>query len=112
MSKLQEIEAMIAEIMKRKGKEGDAEYEDVLAKLDVSQLQDMLDETEWEPPAEKPECELLGHDGNVFNIMGRTIKVLQRAGYPKWKIDEYVKDAKSGDYDHAIFVTGQWVEIV
>lgn len=58
----------------------------------------------------KPKCRLVGEDGNAFAIMGRVTRALKDAGYTKEKIDEYIKDATSGDYSHLLAVSMKWVD--
>jgi len=57
------------------------------------------------------EVKMIGENGNAFAIMARVIKALRRAGYDKQFIDEYLKEAKSGDYDHLLQVTMDYVEV-
>ena len=45
---------------------------------------------------------LVGGDRNVFNVIGRTMALLRRAGATPEFIDAYTVEAESGDYDHAI----------
>jgi len=58
----------------------------------------------------KPKVKLVGEDGNAFAILGRVIKALKRAGYTEEEIKQYRKDATSGDYDHLLAVTLEWVD--
>ena len=60
---------------------------------------------------EKPQLELVGYDGNAFLILGKAERVLRRAGYPKERIEEYMEEAQSGDYDHLLQVTMRWFDI-
>lgn len=52
---------------------------------------------------------LVGEDGNAFSILGRVQKALRRAGVPKEELDAYFAEATSGDYDHLLRVTMEWV---
>lgn len=54
---------------------------------------------------------LVGEDGNAFSILGRVQKALRRAGVPKEELDAYFAEATSGDYDHLLRVTMDWVEV-
>jgi len=60
----------------------------------------------------KPECELVGQDGNAYAIMGRVSKALRRAGYPPEAITEYTEASTSGDYDNLLRVAMLWTEDV
>jgi hypothetical protein len=53
---------------------------------------------------------LVGEDGNAFAILGKTKKALIKAGY-KDLAEQYMKEATSGDYDHLLAVTQQYVEV-
>lgn len=59
----------------------------------------------------KPTVELIGGDGNAFSILGKVIRALKKAGYDQSAIDDYRKEATSGDYDHLLETTMAWVEI-
>lgn len=52
---------------------------------------------------------LVGEDGNAFAILGRVQKAMRRAGVPKEELDAYFAEATSGDYDHLLRVTMEWV---
>jgi len=54
---------------------------------------------------------LVGEDGNIFAILGRVSDAMRRAGCSKSDIDQYLKDATSGDYDNALRVTCQTVKV-
>ena len=51
---------------------------------------------------------LVGEDGNAFSIMGRVTKAMKRAGHSDL-VEEYRKEAMSGDYDKLLQVTMAWV---
>ena len=55
--------------------------------------------------------ELLGGDGNAFMILGKMQQALRRGGVSQEKIDEFKKEAKSGDYDHLLQTCMEWVEV-
>jgi hypothetical protein len=50
-------------------------------------------------------------DGNAFSIMGAVTKQLRRAGASKEEQDEYFREATSGDYNHLVATTLEWVEV-
>jgi len=59
----------------------------------------------------KPKCELIGKDGNVFNIISLVKKALIKAGQ-KNKADEFIKSAfKAGSYGEVLNLAGEYVEI-
>jgi len=57
------------------------------------------------------DVELTGNDGNAFAIMGKTTSMMRRKKVPKEEIDEYQKQAMSGDYDHLLRTTMEWVNV-
>lgn len=59
---------------------------------------------------QKPTVQLSGRDGNAHAILGRVRTALLEAGCPKADIDRYTAEATSGDYDHLLQVTMDWVE--
>ena len=60
---------------------------------------------------DKPTCELIGTDGNVFALAGKVGKALRRAGLPD-KADEFYKRLKdSKSYDDALVLMSEYVDI-
>ncbi len=64
-----------------------------------------------ETTRQKPTVKLIGRDGNAFAIIGAARKALKEAGYSQEEVEQYTKEAKSGDYDHLLAVTMSWVEV-
>jgi len=62
-------------------------------------------------PETKPEVELVGEDGNAFAILGRVKKALRKAGADQEYIESYLNKATSGDYDHLLQTTMEFVEV-
>jgi len=62
-------------------------------------------------PETKPTVKLISQDGNAFSIMGRVKQALKRAGADKEYIDEYLSEATSGDYDHLLVVSMEYVDV-
>ena len=59
----------------------------------------------------KPVVELSGHDGNVFNIIGRVIKILKRAG-----LDDNAKNfsrraLNAQSYDEVLQLAMEYCEV-
>lgn len=46
--------------------------------------------------------DLVGHNGNAFNLMGVFQRQAQREGWTKEEIDTVLELARSGDYDHLL----------
>jgi len=55
------------------------------------------------------QVKLSGTDGNAYAIMGLVKQKMKDAGIEQAVIDKYLKEAKSGDYDHLLQVTMQYV---
>jgi len=58
------------------------------------------------------EVPLVGEDGNAIFIIGRVSAALKKAGATKEEIEEYRKEAMSGDYDNVLLTTMRWVDAV
>lgn len=50
----------------------------------------------------KPRVAMVGQEGNAFAILGRCRKAAKKAGWTKEQIEDFRKEATSGDYDHLI----------
>lgn len=60
----------------------------------------------------KPKCKLSGENGNIYNLMGKAQRVLRQAGLDNKAnemLDQIHKEAK--DYDHAIRIIAEYVEV-
>ena len=61
--------------------------------------------------AKKPQCPLIGTDGNVFMLAGRVTAALRKAGQRE-KADEFGKKLHECEsYDKALVLMGEYVEI-
>ena len=45
---------------------------------------------------------LIGKDGNAFAILGRCYQAMRKNECTKEQIEEFQKEAASGDYDHLL----------
>ena len=59
----------------------------------------------------KPKVKLVGEDGNAFLILGKVKRALQLAGVSTEIIEEYLEQARSGNYDHLLMVTMNYVDV-
>jgi hypothetical protein len=50
----------------------------------------------------KPQVKLVGQDGNAFSILGRCQRAARTAKWDKVRIDAFMEEATSGDYDHLL----------
>lgn len=53
---------------------------------------------------------LVGVDGNAFSVMGYVREAMRVEHKTRVEIDEYTKDAMSGDYDHLLAVSLKMVD--
>lgn len=53
---------------------------------------------------------LTGKDGNAFMILGLVQRAMRKAKLTKDQIDEYMKEATSGDYNNLLCVTCRYVD--
>ena len=61
-------------------------------------------------PKTNIKVKLIGEDGNAFAILGRVIKELRRGGRADL-VDEFKKEATSGDYNHLLATVMDYVEV-
>ena len=60
--------------------------------------------------SEKPKMELIGHDGNIFSIMGRASRLLKQAGMREEANEMFIRVTSSGSYDEALHIISEYVE--
>lgn len=58
----------------------------------------------------RPKLKLLGHDGNIFSIMGDAKKLLCRNGQSKEAEEMYRRVKESGSYNKALGIISEYVE--
>ncbi len=51
---------------------------------------------------ERPVLNLVGQDGNAFNVLGLARQAARKAGWPKDRIDAFLNEAMGGDYSHLL----------
>ena len=54
---------------------------------------------------------ILGADGNVFNILGIAKRALKKGGIPQEEIKEFMAEATKGDYNHVLKTISEWMNI-
>lgn len=60
---------------------------------------------------QKPDCPLLGEDGNIFNLLGLAARTLRESGMEE-QASEMMKRATASDsYDEVLCVIGEYVNI-
>lgn len=60
----------------------------------------------------KPQCKLIGEDGNVFNIIGIVSRTLKDFGYEDKAVEFTKKAIKSHSYDDVLQLVMDYVEVV
>ena len=58
----------------------------------------------------KKHYDLVGIDGNAFNILGYVRRAMKETGFTKDEIEAYTKDATSGDYNHLLVVSMDMID--
>lgn len=58
------------------------------------------------------EVRLTGGDGNAFAVVVRVRQALRRAGVVAEGIDQFTKEATTGDYDQLLAVCAEWVTVL
>ncbi len=59
----------------------------------------------------KPDCKLLGTDGNIFNLMGIASRTLRQNGMAEQAVEMRDRICASGSYDEALCIIGDYVNI-
>ena len=60
----------------------------------------------------KPQALLIGADGNIFNLTGIASAALKRAGQAVQAAEMTKRVLASGSYEEALFIIGEYVEII
>ena len=63
------------------------------------------------PEPEKPDCALIGQDGNVFNLVGIASRTLRRNGMAGQAKEMTDRAFASGSYHEALNIIGEYVNI-
>jgi hypothetical protein len=57
------------------------------------------------------EVELVGRDGNIFNVLGICQREMRRAGLSKDERSAFMDEATSADYNHALATCMRWFNV-
>ena len=57
------------------------------------------------------EVDLVGTDGNAFALIGKVRQALKENGVSKQEIDDFSKEATSGNYNHLLQTCMKWVNV-
>ena len=63
-----------------------------------------------QPVKQKPAMELVGHDGNIFFILGRASGLLKEAGMGDEAKEMCARVTSSGSYDEALRIVSEYVQ--
>ena len=55
--------------------------------------------------------ELVGKDGNAFNILGICRRAMKRARLPESEIEAFTQEATSNDYNHLLITCTEWFNV-
>ena len=66
---------------------------------------------ELSPERHKPDCKLIGEDGNVFNLMGLAVRTLRHNGLEAEATEMTDRIHECGSYDEALGIIGEYVNI-
>ena len=58
-----------------------------------------------------PDCPLIGQDGNIFNLVGIASRTLKRNGLSGEASEMTSKVFKSGSYEEALGIIGEYINI-
>lgn len=59
----------------------------------------------------KPDCKLIGEDGNIFNLMARASRTLRENDLSEEAKEMRERITSSGSYDEALCIIGEYVNI-
>ena len=59
----------------------------------------------------KPDCKLIGEDGNIFNLIGIASRTLRRNNMSEQANEMCARINASGSYDEALGIIGEYVNI-
>ena len=60
----------------------------------------------------KPDCKLIGEDGNIFNLMARAARTLRENDLSEEAAEMRERITSSGSYDEALCIIGEYVNII
>ena len=78
--------------------------------IQVKAPENGVQEKQPEPKQSRPKLKLLGHDGNIFSILGDAARLLRRAGMSEQANEMEDRVYKSGNYYKALGIISEYVE--
>lgn len=63
---------------------------------------------------ERPKCELIGQNGNIFNLLAITCKTLRNHGLDDEaeELTSRIWDGEAKSYNHAIKIIEEYVDVI
>ena len=77
--------------------------------IQVKAPENEMQEKQPKPKPSRPKMKLLGHDGNIFSILGDAAKLLRRAGMSGQANEMADRVYKSGNYYEALGIISEYV---
>ena len=74
-------------------------------------LSDFVDQLQDSPTPQKPNCPLLGADGNIFNLMGIASRTLKQHGMAEQATEMCNRIYESGSYYEALGIIMEYVNV-
>lgn len=74
-----------------------------------NRLGGFIDESQY--ATDKPDCALIGQDGNIFNLVGIASHTLKRYGLADQAKEMSSRVMSSGSYNEALAIIGEYVNI-
>jgi hypothetical protein len=59
----------------------------------------------------KPALKIIGTDGNAFALLGRALKAARAAKWTPEQIEEFKRQATSGDYAQLLNTLGEYFDV-
>ena len=78
--------------------------------IQVKAPENEMQEKQPESKQSRPKLKLLGHDGNIFSILGDASRLLRRAGMSEQANEMADRVYKSGNYYEALGIISEYVE--
>ena len=76
-----------------------------------NRLGGFIQEQKPSPEHVKPDCPLIGVDGNIFHIIGKASETLRENGMQEQTVEMYNRIAQCQSYDSALSIIGDYVNI-
>lgn len=96
--------------------DNDSEPDDSVEEKALNEWDEYDDEEDWEDYEDEEDYNqkytLVGIDGNAFSVMGYVSKCMRQEGMSREEIENYRKEAMSGDYNNLLVVSQEMIEFL